>query len=93
MSAPKHHLNACLEVIRDGLLQARAWGWSGNVPAEQLADLMDALHDIPTHIQHWDDVGDGAVKEKLRRYDEKWPKSVDSSNGLLELYERIRSRV
>ena len=93
MPASENQLNACLEVIRDVILQARVWGSSGDVPAEQLADLMDAVHNIPTCIQHWEDVGDNAVKKELARYDEKWPKSVDGTNGLVDLYEHVLTKL
>ncbi|HBN77133.1 MAG TPA: hypothetical protein DD473_15220 [Planctomycetaceae bacterium] len=93
MATSEKHLNACLEVMRDAILQARVWGWSGDVPAEQLADLMDAMHNIPTYIQHWDDVGDEGVKNDLKRYDDKWPKSVDSVIGLVELYDHVLSKL
>ncbi|MDB2687628.1 hypothetical protein N9Y42_10500 [Mariniblastus sp.] len=89
MPASENQLNACLEVIRASILKARVWGWSGDVPAEQLADLMDALHNIPTYIQHWEDAGDNAVKRELEKYDEKWPNSVDGTNGLVHLYEHV----
>ncbi len=89
MPASATKLNACLEVMRDAILQARMWARSGSVPSGQLADLMDAVHDIPTAIQHWEDLPDDAMKRSLRAYDEKWPKSVDGTNGLLALYETV----
>ena len=89
MPATERELNACLEVMRDAILQARIWGWDENVPAVQLADLMDAIHNIPTYIQHWDQIGKEAVKNELRLYDEKYPRSVDGVNGLVQLYEHV----
>lgn len=74
--------------MRTAILQARVWGWSGRVPAEQLADLMDAVHDLPTVIQHWDDL-EHTIKNSLESYDQKWAKSVDGEHGLFGLYERI----
>lgn len=89
MPASQAQLNACLEVMRDAILQTRAWAWSGNVPVEQLADLMDAVHDIPTYMQHWDQFGADTIRDALNGYDRKWPKSVDDSTGLVDLFEKI----
>ena len=51
--APEPQLSACLRVIYMASLDARVAGWSGDVNAERLADLMDAIHNIPSLILNW----------------------------------------
>ena len=51
---PEREFNACMQVLQYALLQTRAWGWAGNVSSQQLADLMDAVHNIPMLVQHWE---------------------------------------
>ncbi len=92
MPISEAELNACLEVMRDAFLQARAWGWNKNVPAEQLADLMDAMHNIPNYIQNWDDFGVYAIKESLQMYDQKWLQSADGTDSLAHIYDRVLSK-
>lgn len=86
-------LNACLEVMRDAILQARIWGSNRNVPAEQLADLMHAIHNIPIYIQNWDDLGVHAIREALQEYDDKWRESLDGTRGLVHVYDYVLSKL
>lgn len=72
---PEIQFHACMEVMLQAILQARNWGWEGNVPAEQLADLMDAVHNIPAAVQHWDANGDAYVIRELEAYERKWGRS------------------
>ena len=89
MAERDYQINACLEIMRDAILQSRVWGWSGDVPAEQLADLMDAIHNFPTFIQHREAFGIDLVRDSLRSYDKKWPRSADGSNGLLNIFDQM----
>lgn len=36
------------------ILEARASAWQADVNPERLADLMDAIHNLPTLVQHWE---------------------------------------
>jgi hypothetical protein len=76
-----------MEILRDAVLQARMWGWDGNVPAEQLADLMDAVHNIPGVVQHWEACEDEHLKMALESYERKWGKSGGSD--LRTHYEQL----
>jgi hypothetical protein len=56
-------------------MKARMWGWQGTVPAEQLADLMDAIHNIPMLVQHLENCDLEWLKQSLEQYERKWAKS------------------
>jgi len=65
---PDAELKACLEIIRMAVLEARVWGWQKDVPAEQLADLMDAVHNIPTIIQNWNNESLKDISREIKSY-------------------------
>ena len=54
MIAPEPYLSACMAVVCRALLHARLMGYSGTVDAAQLADLMDAVHNIPDLVRNWE---------------------------------------
>ena len=83
---PQNKTKACLEVMRYAILQARQWGWQGDVPAERLADLMDAIHNIPALLVNWESCNEETLKKFLADYDRKWCDSDDIR--LLPIYER-----
>ena len=83
------HSAACVEVMRDAFLQARTWARSGDVPVQQLEDLMQAMHGIPNFVQTPDGVGIEEVRRALETYDRKWPNSVDDEHGLADLYDIV----
>ena len=72
---PDDELKACLEVIRMAVLESRVWGWQNKIEAEQLADLMDAVHNIPSIIQHWTSDSSLEILREIESYDNKWAKS------------------
>ncbi len=51
--APEPYLSACVAVLYRASITCRMWGWSGEVQAEHLADLMDAIHNIPNLVKDW----------------------------------------
>lgn len=86
---PDREFKACMEVVRWAILEARVWGWQDNVSAEQLADLMDAVHNIPSLVQHWETCNQDWLKRSLEEYERKWAKS--DGPCLRTLYERTLS--
>ena len=72
---PDDELKACLEVIRMAVLVSRVWGWQKQIDAEQLADLMDAIHNIPNINQHWTRDSSLEILREIESYDNKWTKS------------------
>ena len=63
---------ACVDVLRMAILEARIWGWEGNVDAERLGDLMDAVHNIPSLIANWNANGVDDIKREIETYERKW---------------------
>lgn len=59
-------------VLERAVLTCRAWGWSGDIPSEHLADLMDAVHNIPLLTPNWAEWCPNFVREPLMTYQRKW---------------------
>jgi hypothetical protein len=71
--APEPYLSACMAVLSWASLACRAWGWSGEVTAEHLADLMDAIHNIPDLVQDWERCDVELLRKSyLLAYQQKW---------------------
>ena len=87
--APDPQLRACLRVVYMASIDARMAGWSGDVNAERLADLMDAIHNIPHLIQNWDQCNEDLLKSNLLDYERKW---FDAGPCLRTIYEHELSK-
>jgi hypothetical protein len=62
-----------MSVMHWATLHARLMGWSGKVDAGHLADLMDAIHNIPELVQDWERCDLKFLRESFfRAYDTKW---------------------
>lgn len=91
MIAPEPYLSACLEVIYRATINARIIGWAGmkgGLRPEQLAqiaDLMDAIHNLPHLLERWDSYDEELLRSFLEAFDEKW-KGTNGA-GLLGVYE------
>jgi hypothetical protein len=59
-------------VLYRSLLACRMWGWSGDVSPEHLADLMDALHNIPELLRTWEQCDLELLRGMLGDYEHKW---------------------
>ncbi len=70
--APEPYLSACLNVLQYAILQCRIYAWSNEISAEHVADLMDAVHNIPTLIRHWETCDVELLREEFLRYEQKW---------------------
>ncbi len=90
-SADEKAMKAALAVLTSATLTARMMGYegaSGGLSARQsarLADLMDAVHNIPDLLGRWQDCDETLLVSMLKDYDEKWGMSLASE------YERVRS--
>ncbi len=84
--APTAQLHACLGVIRHAILDARVSGWSNKIQPDRLADLMDAIHNLPALLLDWERCDQKWLRSSLESYDRKWP---GQGTGLLHLYDRI----
>ena len=69
--APEPFRTACLEVLRYATLEARALAWGKKEP-EQIAALMDAVHNIPHFLANWERCDQKLLRDFLLEYDDKW---------------------
>lgn len=62
-----------MEVLYRASITCRVWGWSGEVSAEHLADLMDAIHNIPHLVRDWERCDVAFLRTAfLLAYQQKW---------------------
>lgn len=86
--APAPQLAACLEVLYRASIAARMLGYEGHErglspqQSDQLAALMDAVHEIPHLAGDWERCDESLLRGILRDYDTRW------ASGLLETYDR-----
>jgi hypothetical protein len=67
--APEPYLSACLAVLDRAIIHCRAASWS----PERVADLMDAVHNIPWLIQNWERCDIDFLRTSfLQAYERKW---------------------
>jgi hypothetical protein len=88
MVAPEPYLSACMTVIYRAVLHARLLGYSGTVDAAHIADLMDAVHNIPDLVRNWERCDIEMLRVFLKDYEEKW-----ASRGGVPLCEIFDQRV
>jgi hypothetical protein len=75
---PEAKLRACLAVLRCACLEGRMLGYEGQhagLPArraELLADLMDAVHNVPELLLQWSEVDESILRGMLSGFDRKW---------------------
>jgi hypothetical protein len=88
---PAPELAACLEVLYRATIEARMLGYEGHAhglspqQSDQLAALMDAVHNIPHLVLDWEQCNESLLVGLLRDYDERW------GGGLHHSYERVIS--
>ena len=75
-------LAACLEVLYAAAVEARLLGYEGHErgltsrQADQLADLMDAIHNIPHQLCDWERCDESLLRAMLHDYDVRWGGSL-----------------
>jgi len=86
---PEPKLKAILEVLYSVLINGRYIAYEGHVAglpaskADQLADLLDAVHALPRLLIDWPECNEELMRAMLRDYDRKW------NSGLLDRYEQV----
>jgi hypothetical protein len=85
--APEPYLSACMTVLYRPALACRMWGWSGEVSPEHLADLMDAIHNIPELVRHWERCDIELLRGMLGDYERKW--AGRGGLALLQIFDGI----
>ena len=92
MLAPDPKLAACLHVLHRAAVDGRLLGWKGEQEgltreeSRRLADLMDAVHNIPELAADWERCDEGLLRGMLGDYDTR------HGGALLEEYDRIVSQ-
>jgi hypothetical protein len=84
--APEPYLSACLVTIREAVLGARFYMWRQSAPPEQIADLMDAIHNIPSLMKDWENCDIERLRDSLEAYDAKW---ATGQSWLLAAFDRV----
>jgi hypothetical protein len=86
-----------LRVLYTAALEARLIGYAGAdgglSPEEsnRLADLADAVHNIPDLVRRWEGVDEGLLRGMLADFDQKW--GSKSTCRLLVAYEEALKAV
>lgn len=100
MLAPQPFLSACLDVLYAATIQARLLGYAGvssvrhrlrRRNAQQITDLMDAVHNIPILLASWEKCDEALLRGTLKTYDDKWCGA--SSIRLHDKYQQALSRI
>jgi hypothetical protein len=92
-TAPEPYLSACLRVLYSATIEARALAWDRRDTSltadesQRLADLMDAVHNVPLLITRWETCDEGLLRRTLADYDAKW--GAASRTRLLEVYQSV----
>jgi hypothetical protein len=88
---PEPKLRACLAVLHSACIRARLLGYEGQTAglppdrAELLADLMDAVHNLPDLITRWPSCDELLLRGMLQSFDDKWP---NAGFALLPAYDK-----
>jgi len=92
MIAPEAEMHALTQLMYRVIINARliAWGNSKLINRiksssnEHLADLMDAIHNVPIYLDKWEDWDEKMFLTILGCYDDKW--TDRSGINLTEIY-------
>lgn len=90
-SAPEPQMRACLAVLYYAAIEARLLGNEGAEVglaanrSAQLADLMDAIHNIPRLLLTWEDCDESLLLGMLKDYDRSWSPIMN----LGQLYDEV----
>jgi len=61
-----------------------------SAPYEQIADLMDVVHNLPGGLQNWEKWDQDRFISFLKMYDEKWPNKIKHNNLISRYNELIK---
>src|SRR5206468_3224473 len=80
--APEPQIKACLAVMCRAALAGRLLGYEGSKTglsperSAQLADLMDAVHNIPDLMTRWGECDEVLLVAMLKDYDRRWSPAI-----------------
>jgi len=90
------NLVGCMTVVETILLAVRMMGWRGEKrglsaeEAHQVAQLANAVHNIPGLIQRWHRCDESWIRSVLADFDEEW-RYTDKPGSLLPTYLKALS--
>lgn len=88
MKAPDTYMSACVQVIYQAAVYARGEANSGKIDARHIADLMDAIHNIPEHVENWERCNVELLRNAfLGSYQEKW--ASRGGPALLDIFDQV----
>jgi len=94
MLPPESALDACLAVLSRACIDARLLAWSGEkdglsaADASELADLMDAVHNLPYLLKNWERCDEQLLRATLTDFDHRH--RTGKRVPLLHVYEQRR---
>lgn len=80
-------IKANLEFISYVFILARRLA-NDKAPHQQIADLMDVVHNLPEGLWQWQEWDQSYFLSWLEKYDEKWPVTLEH-NKLLNIYKKF----
>ena len=80
-------LKANLEFLSYILIQTRRLAYD-RVSHEQIADIMDVVHNLPDDLLNWGKWDQDHFISFLKKYDQKWPNKI-KQNNLSNIYNEI----
>jgi hypothetical protein len=86
---PPEILEGYIEFIDRVVLTARVMGW-WEAPHEQIADLMDAIHNLPRGLRNWDHFDEDVFREYVKGYDDRWHRGDDVPTLMTVLDDCLR---
>jgi hypothetical protein len=81
--APEPILRAALWVIHYAAVSTRNWTYADGWPRQQIDDLWEALHEVPSLLTRWRPDAEQELLTYLDEYDRKW-----SAPRLRQMYQR-----
>jgi hypothetical protein len=85
--APEPILRAALYVVHVAAYTTRNWTFTEQVSRQQIHDLWEAMHEIPSLVLRWRPDAEEELVRYLDEYDRKWP-----SPRFRDMYERHLER-
>lgn len=73
--APAHIMRASLRVLYFAAFTTRNWALDEGISRQQIYDLWEAVHDVPSTLLHWrEGFSEEWILSHLREYNERWPR-------------------
>ena len=85
--APEPYMSALTAVLTEAILCCRNHNWRPGFPHDHVADLMDAVHNIPAAIKDWQPWQADFLRKSLRTYEIKW--SPNGGPTLSQSFDKI----